>query len=130
MNLRAIANSCIQAVNPNQTIIWRKCTGYTKDEFMRQVPEYTDYEVQAQIQSAGNGDLQLTDGMNLTTVMRKVYLNGVINGVNRIEAVGGDLLIFPEVRGGIDRTWLVTQVAETWDVWCSVTVVLQDDNHN
>ena len=130
MNLRALANSCIQAVNPDQTIIWRKFTGYTKDSSMRQVPAYTDYSVKAQIQSAGNGDLQQTDGLNLTTVMRKVYLNGNVQGVNRIEAVGGDLLVFPEVKGGTDRTWLVTQVGDTWNEWCSVTVVLQDDNVN
>ena len=130
MNLRGLANQYIQSVNPNTVIMWRKSTGYTKNENFEQVPAYEDAQIEAQIQGVSSGDLRHTDAMNMQGVMRKVYMYGNPQGVATADAKGGDLLIFPQVPGGASQKWLITSVLETWPAWAAVIVVLQDDNDN
>jgi hypothetical protein len=50
-----------------------------------------------------------------------VYLYGDVQGVNRPEAKGGDVLLFH------GRIWLVIAVLETWGAaeWCKVAVAEQ-----
>lgn len=128
MNLRNIANARIQIVNPDQQIVWRKSTGYTKDEYYRQVPTYEESTIKGNVQALSTADLQLMNGMNVGGTMRKVYASVNIQNVSRPDGVGGDLLVFPQVVGGEAQTWLVTQVTEPWNGrWCCVIVRLQND---
>lgn len=127
MNIRTIANRAIQAINRDQTVIWRRSTGYTRNGYER-VPTYEDSTIKANIQALSTTDLQLTDAMNLSGIMRKVYARGHIEGVNRTDGLGGDILVFPETRGGAPKNWLVTQVTEPWNgTWCCLIVTLQVD---
>ncbi|MCM1513228.1 MAG: hypothetical protein NC112_09015 [Oxalobacter formigenes] len=127
MNLRGIANSAIQVVNPDQKIIWRQSTGYTVNENYEQVPAYEEHEVAANIQALSGADLRQVDALNLQGTMRKVYLFGDVRAISRPDAEGGDLLLFPQVPGGEVQTWLVNVVSETWPGWCCVIVTLQND---
>ena len=128
MNLRAIVNACTQNVNPNQTVTWVRSTGYTINEYFQQVPASVSVQIEAQVQALSGSDLQQTDALNIQGTMRKVYLYGNIQAISRPEAIGGDLLLFPETPNGEIKTWLVSLVSETWPDWCSVIVTLQNDD--
>lgn len=127
MNLRAIANKYTQVTNPNVQIQWVQSNGYITDNAGRRTPQTITLTVEAQIQALSASDLQHTDGLNINNVMRSVYLYGNAVGVVRVDGLGGDILVFPEIPGGCNRNWLITQVNETWPDWCHVIVTLQDD---
>jgi hypothetical protein len=131
LNLHAIVRPAINAVNPDQSILWRQSTGNTGQPGGRPLPGYTDVTVEGNVQAVSGDDLKHTDFISQQGVKRVVYLFGNVQAINRPDALGGDLLHFPEVRGGATKIWLVTHVLETWapDVagWCKVGVVLQTD---
>jgi len=132
LNLHAVVRGAINSVNPDFTGAWKQSTGNTIAAGGRPVPTYaTVTGVPMQVQALSGRDLKFTDFVQLQGVKRAVYMFGNGQGINRPDAKGGDLLIFPENRGGADKTWLVSVVFETWgpDVtgWCKVGVVLQPD---
>lgn len=127
MNLRGIANKYTQITNPNVQINWIQSTGYTTNAAGKRESTGLTLTVQAQIQALSGSDLKHVDGLNMNDVMRSVYLYGNAAGVVRADQIGGDILVFPEVPGGTNRNWLVTQVIETWSDWCHVIVTLQQD---
>lgn len=127
MNLRALVNRYTQVTNPNIQIQWVQSNGYTTNAAGKRTPQTLTLTVDAQVQALSATDLQHTDGLNITGVMRSVYLYGSAAGVVRVDQLGGDILVFPEVPGSCNRNWLVTQVVETWPDWCHVIVTLQDD---
>ncbi len=67
--------------------------------------------------------------LNVQGVKRVVSMFSDAQGVVKPDAKGGDILQFPEARGGASRDWLVVHVMETWTPdaagWCRVGVVLQ-----
>jgi len=126
LDVRSIANSVIQVTNPNVSISWMRSTGgYTTDAAGHRTPTTSATTVDAQIQGLSAGDLQHTDGLNIEGVKRSVYMYGNVQGVVRADQQGGDILVFPEVLGGVNRNWRVISVAETWPTWAHVIVVLQ-----
>ena len=127
MNLRGIANKYIQVTNPNQEINWLQSNGYVTDNSGKRTPKTITLTVDAQVQALSATDLKHIDGLNITGVMRSVYMYGNAAGVVRVDQLGGDILVFPECSGGCNRSWLITQVMETWPDWCHVIVTLQDD---
>ena len=127
MNLRSLANKYTQITNKNQQINWIQSTGYVTDSAGKRTPTTIRLTVEAQIQALSASDLKQVDGLNITGVMRSVYLYGNAAGVVRVDQIGGDILVFPEIPGSTSRNWLVTQVVETWSDWCHVIVTLQKD---
>ena len=127
MNPRAIANRFTQITNKNIPVNWIQSTGYVTDDAGKRVPTTITLSVQAQIQALSSTDLKHIDGLNITGVMRSVYMYGNVAGVVRADQIGGDILVFPEVPNGCNKNWLVTQVMETWPDWCRVIVTLQQD---
>jgi len=127
MNIRGIANKFTQVVNPNQKINWIQSNGYLTDDAGKRTPKTITLTVDAQVQALSAIDLKHIDGLNITGVMRSVYMYGNAAGVVRADQLGGDILVFPEVPGGCNRNWLITQVMETWSDWCHVIVTLQVD---
>ena len=125
MNLRELANAITQNVNANQTINWVQNTGYTTNAAGKRTPTTTTVSASAQIQGLSGSDLRHMESMNMQGVMRKVYLYGNPQGVVRVDSKGGDQLQFPEIPGGVNRNWLVSQVLETWPNWACVIVTLQ-----
>jgi hypothetical protein len=131
LNLHAAVRPAINAVNPDQTIQWRRSTGYTIGAGLKQEPTYAaDEPVQGNVQSLTWTDLQHRDMQNIQGVARAVYLFGNVQGVVRPDSKGADLLVFPQNRGGTPQLWLVAAVLETATPdamgWCKVGVVLQD----
>lgn len=127
MNLRAIVNKYTQITNKNVQIQWIQSNGYTIDDAGRRTPQTITLTIEAQVQALSGSDLQHTDGLNINSVMRSVYMFGSAVGVVRVDKLGGDILVFPESPGQCNKNWLVTQVVETWPDWCHVLVTLQDD---
>lgn len=128
MNLRSIANSVTQAINPNLLAIIQFSTGYTTNADGTQVPAYTTVTgVSVQVQALTGKDLRQAEGagLNLNGTLRAIYMNGQADGVVRSQLKGGDLII---LTGGPNAgTWLVTQVAEPWTDWVHYIVTLQND---
>ena len=127
MNLRGLANKYTRLTNNNIQVNWVQSTGYVTDDAGRRTPTTITLTVDAQVQALSTSDLQHTDGLNMTGVMRTVYLYGNAAGVVRADQIGGDILRFPEVPNGTVRNWLITKVVETWSDWCHVIVTLQQD---
>lgn len=132
MNLHGIVRGAITSVNPDMTGIWRQSAGATIATGGRTSPNYIDHEdMRFQVQALSGRDLQHANFLSMQGVKRSVYMFSDAQGVNRPNAEGGDLLIFPEHVGGPPRVWLVAQVFETWTPdatgFCKVGVVLQTD---
>ncbi len=125
INVRAMANTAIQAVNPNQLIPWIQSNGSTTDAAFHRTPSTTTTTVQAQIQGLSASDMAHTDGLNIQGVKRSVHMYGNVQGVVRADQKGGDILRFPEVPGGAVKNWRVVSVMETWPTWARVIVVMQ-----
>lgn len=125
MNLRKIANSVTQKVNPNIDVVWRRSTGYTTDANYRRIPSYDEKTVRGQVQALSSTDLKHVDALNITGIMRSVHLYGDVEAINRQNQQGGDLLYFPQTPGGVLCEWLVSTVMETWPDWCRVIATLQ-----
>lgn len=125
MNLRGIANSNIQIVNENITIQWMQSTGSTTNAAGQVTPTYNTVSILAQIQALSAMDIKHTDALNLTGVMRSVYMYGNVQSLNRVDQQGGDILQFAETINGVVRNWLVSTVVEAWLTWAHVIVTLQ-----
>lgn len=120
MNLRAIANSATQSINPNTPVTVKVSSGYTIDpSTRRQIPAYTVETGEANIQALDGKDLKQLDGLNIQGTIRAAYLYGNLAGVVRPDSKGGDLVEFNS------QSWLVVKVLETWPDWCKVAIVYQ-----
>jgi hypothetical protein len=133
LNLHAVVRPAINAVNPDLYGTWQQSTGATSQTNFKRTPNFTTFtNVPMQVQAMSGGDLQKVNYLNLEKVTRAVYLYGNPQGVVRVDAKGGDLLLFPQLLGGDIYTWLVFNVLEPWTSsiegggWTKVAVVLQD----
>lgn len=132
LNLHAIVRGAINSVNPDMLGTWRQSSGVTIATGGTATPTYVTHEdVPMQVQALSGNDLKHANFLSMQGVKRSVYMFSDAQGVNRPNAEGGDLLVFPETRGGDRRVWLVVQVFETWNPdglgFCKVGVVLQPD---
>ncbi len=126
MQLRALANFALQAVNADQQITWLQSTGYTLDQTTGSAtPTYSTQVVSGQVQPLPTDRLQQLANLNIQGVLRQVYLKGAVASAVREDGTGGDLLQFPENPGAPVRSWLVVLVDEQWTDFCRVTVCLQ-----
>ena len=85
--------------------------------------------LQMQVQAISSDDLKHVDGLNISEVNRVVYINGLVEGIDRPGVNGGDLLLIPTglTPGQSYDTWLVKGVPEGWDSpgWTKCYAVLQ-----
>ena len=124
MNLQAIANAAIQAVNPNQPAMLVQSNGYTTNGDGSRSPSTTSTAISVQVQAMSGGDLRQTEGLNLSGVKRSMYLTGVAASTVRVTGQGGDLIV---ISSGVNAgTWLVNMVLEPWNGWTKVACTLQD----
>ncbi len=93
------------------------------------VPTYaTVTDVPMNVQALSGPDLKQLDGLNIQGIVRAIYLNGEIEGLDRPDMRGGDLLLIPTgLSGSTPDVWLVKAVIEAWDSdgWTKVAAVLQ-----
>jgi len=113
----------IGIVNPfvNGTIMMSDGTYATQPDGTR-VPNYeTIPGVPMQVQALTVDDLKKAEGLNIQGIRQAIYLNGNWSGVDRVDKLGGDLIVLD------GKTWLVTMVLESWPDWCKVMVTLQNE---
>lgn len=128
MDLRRIVRGPISVVNPDVPVGWRRYLTYTTDNSGKSSPSYAlTQTLCGQVQPLPTDQLAHMEQLNIQGVLRQVYLKGAVASAVREDGTGGDLLVFPEVRGGPQRTWLVQLVPEQWPDWCLVVVKLQND---
>lgn len=132
LNLHATVRAAIQSVNPDRTVAYVQSTGYTRNSAGKQIPAYAaPVLVQAQIQPPSARDLRHLDFLNIQGTIRTVFLFSNPQGIDRIDARGGDLLVFPQFSGAPLDNWLIVRPDETWDVgqggWSKLFAVLQTD---
>lgn len=121
MNLHSIVSGAISTVNPFISVTMKLFTGEVTDRFGHPQQSYDDQMVTGQLQPLSWKDLQQLDGLNITGVQKKFYVNGFYSATSRITQNGGDLMI---IEG---RTWLIKTVLEQWPDWCSVALQEQTD---
>lgn len=127
INIRAMANSVAQTVNPDVLGVWvQSIGGYVTNADGSRTPNTNSVTVRMQVQALNAKDLALTDGLNLQGVLRSVVMDGQPQGVARADQQGGDVLQFAEVPSGPVRNWRVVGVTETWATWSRVVVALQN----
>lgn len=125
MDLHSIASPIISAVNPMTPAKLYKSTGQTIGANGRQVPAYAPFiRGNIQVQGMSMGALQHANNLNISGVLRKVYLGGDWESVVRSSLKGGDKFVF-STADVVNGTWLVATVLETWPDWCAVIVQLQ-----
>ncbi len=132
LNLHTVVRQAAQAINQDITATYLQSTGFSVNSAGQQVPSYaTAVDVQIQAQPPSGRDLRQIEYLNMQGVIRTVFLYSNPQGINRVNAQGGDLLQFPQFPGAPVDNWLVTYVAETWAVgqtgWSKLYVTLQTD---
>ena len=123
MDLRGIANTVTDTVNPNISITVKASTGYTIGAGLKQVPSYaapvTGF---AQVQALTAADLRHLDGLNIQGATKSIILRGELNAIVRVNSQGGDIVIIGT------QTWLTVAVLEQWPLWSRCAIQLQDVN--
>lgn len=132
MNIRGMANSAIQPVNPNIPVTIKTSNGYTIDPLTReQVPSWLSYNAMGQLQALDGDELSQLNFMNIGGVLRGLYIYGSVSGVIRPESASTAHIFLTSNENGVaaERQWNVYKVLETWAGWCKVAIVLvHDDN--
>jgi hypothetical protein len=125
LNLSHIAGAYVSAVNPWITGQYQKSTGYSTDPSGERIPSYTAaVPLTIQMQAMTSGDLRQVSGLNLNGELRAMYCNGAIEGVDRPQSLGGDMITLPDAS-----IWLVAKVLENWNTtsgWTKFCVVRQN----
>ena len=121
MELRGLVNGVTSVVNPNKIVTVRRAAGgYTIGAGQRQIPTYEpDVTGPAQIQALDGQDLKQIDGLNISGVIRAIYLRGKLAGIVQPKQKGGDLIIID------GEFWLVVKVLESWPNWTKAAIQYQ-----
>jgi len=123
MNLHGIVSNAIATVNPFRQVVISINTGSTTDASGKRQPTYADPQpAMGQIQALTQNDIFQLEGMNIQGVHSKMYIQGNISGLVRVDRKGGDI-----VQSSDGKMWLVSAVLEAWPDWCAVALILQDN---
>lgn len=121
MDLHNIVSGAIGAVNPFVTAQYVKSTGtVTNPDGSRTSGYAAPVPVSVQMQELSFKELRQAQGLNLQGILRTVYLEGAVYGVDRVAGTGGDKLV--DASG---QTWLVVAVSEQWPDWVKAIIQLQ-----
>ena len=119
-DLRSIANSVSNTINPNISVSVQASTGYVIGSGLKQVPSYaapiTGF---AQVQALTAADLRHLDGLNIQDATQSIILRGPLNAVVRAHSQGGDLVSIGH------ETWLTVAVLEQWPLWTRAAITMQ-----
>lgn len=130
MNLHGVVSGVIAAVNPTVQVSVQISSGYATGADAKRTPTYRPIVVvPAQIQSLTAGDLRQIEALNLGGIKRAIYLFGRLDGIDRPDKKGGDLITVP--AGALNPNspqyiYLVAQVLEYWPDWVKVAATMQN----
>ncbi len=127
MNVHAIANSAIKAVNKNEDVLLLIAMGQ-RNVMGIVFPEYLEpVTISAQVQSESDAALQHIAEANQTAIVRKFYMNADAvqppSGLVRQKERTGDL-----IKRADGTWWLVTAVPDDFSAssgWVSLRGILQ-----
>ena len=123
MDLRGIANTVSDTVNPNILVTVKASTGYTIGSGLKQAPTYAAPVAGfAQVQALTAADLRHLDGLNIQGATKSIILRGELNAIVRVNSQGGDIVTIGP------QTWLTVAVLEQWPLWSRCAIQLQDVN--
>jgi hypothetical protein len=121
MDLRGLANTVSDTVNPNISVTVLASTGYMIGPGLKQIPTYalpvTGF---AQVQALTQADLRHLDGLNIQGATQSIIVRGTLDAVMRFNSKGGDLVSIG------NQTWLTVAVLEQWSLWTRAAIQLQD----
>ena len=116
MRVQAAAAAATRVVSaPTQAALWMSA-GSDRLPSGSRVPKFDLAWGVVDVQGVRANLLQHVAELNITGVLRQVWLRGDWQSAVRAAVKGGDLFVF----GGFE--WKVVLVAETWQDWCSVVV--------
>jgi len=117
VNLRRMALAT-EAVTPSIPGTLLKNTGaYTTSASGHRTPAWTSSSGRVQVQALSGKEREQLEGLNINSVVRKVYMDGTWTAEQRQSVSGGDSFLFGGFR------WDVVQVIEQWADWAAVAVV-------
>lgn len=120
INVRALANFATQNVNPNQVVTLEVNTGFTVDDYGKQVPSFLAEQIEVQTQSLSSTEKYNLDLVNKQGEYISIYAYGAIDGIRRWLQKGSSKFIFPAYGEEEPATWMVDQVAESFATWTRV----------
>lgn len=127
MNLRAIANNAIVAINPNIKATLELQSSYITDDTGKRIAQPAELViVDLQIQALTAQEIQRLDGGLLQQSEHlSAYITGQLYALRRITGQGAERLYF--ARYGDDKPcyWLITSIVESWQDWCKVIICKQ-----
>jgi len=122
VNLHGIVTGAINTINPPVLLSIQVNTGPTTNPDGTRAPTYAPPQTcTGQIQPLQYTDIIQMESLILQGERRKIYINGNVDGLVRVENKGGDLITDSD-----GNVWLVAFVSEDWPDWCAVAVTLQD----
>lgn len=120
INVRALANTATQNVNPNTTVILQVNTGYDIDDAGNQIPTFIEENIAVQIQSLSSQEKFNLDLVNKQGEFISIYAFGAIDGIRRWLQKGSSRFIFPAYGEDAPAVWEVNQVMESYRNWTRV----------
>ncbi|RKS87329.1 hypothetical protein DES39_0549 [Orbus hercynius] len=119
INVKAIANSLIQPINPDIPATIYKDLGGEYVEGVWQ-PKREILEVRIQRQQLTQNDILFLNNLEFQGNFIVVYVKGHYDGVNRIDKKSPDIFVFD------DREYKVIHVPEQWPTWSRVILCEQE----
>lgn len=132
LNLHNAVRTIIPAVNPDTAGWWYSSIGAVTGTDGRQTAAFAQpVSVQLQVQPPSGRDIRFIEFLQMQGLIRTVWMYSNPGGIDRVNQVGNDLLLFPQWPGAPNDAWLVERPDEIWGVtdggWTKVFAVLQTD---
>lgn len=125
INVRGIANSLIQQVNPDRVATLEVNDGYIIDDYGNQIPKFVESEIKIQTQSLSSREKDHLDLINRQGEFLSAYAEGSIHAIQRWENKGSSRVIVAPYGGGDPVIWQVDQVLESYSTWVRLLLVRQ-----
>lgn len=125
INVRRLANSMTQQVNPNIKAILRVNTGYDIDDYGNQVSSYEDLDIKIQTQSLASKEKDHLGLTNRQGEFISVYAYGDINAIRRWVDKGSSQVLFAPYGEPDAVTWNVDKVLESYSTWVRLLLMRQ-----
>ncbi len=132
LNLHAAVRGVIPAVNADTPGWWYQNKGAIVAADGTQTASYgTPVSAPMQVQPPSGRDLRYAEYLQMQGIIRTVWMFSNPGGINRVNQLGNDLLLFPQWPSAPNDVWMVEIPDETWGVpaggWTKVLAVLQTD---
>lgn len=93
LNIHKMLSPALNCITPLHDITIKSFTGQTKDAECNWIPSYTDIAAQARIQLENTQKLQHIQGLDLTKIYKRFYIEiNQLTGLNRNISSGGDYI--------------------------------------